>query len=157
MPPDKPKDYAVGYGKPPASGRFAKGRSGNPSGRRRNSKNFATVIQAELLARVPVTENGKSKSITKREAVAKQLVNKAAAGDPRAIPILLNEARPHETDVSNDAEGPAPFAAEDQMVIERIAQRIRNATPGDSAANGKVAPDPQTTKNDGAVDEEPQP
>ena len=35
--------YAVGYGKPPAEHRFKKGQSGNPSGRRKGSKNATKV------------------------------------------------------------------------------------------------------------------
>jgi hypothetical protein len=88
--------YGVGFGRPPKQKQFAKGKSGNPKGRPKGSRNFATVIQAELKRRVPIMEDGKRRKITKREAVAKQLVNKAASGDPKAIPVLLNETRPYE-------------------------------------------------------------
>src|SRR5262249_37801101 len=85
--------YRVGYKKPPRHTRFKPGTSGNTKGRPKGAKNFATVIEKELCARVEVTENGKRKRITKKEAIAKQTVNRAAAGDPKATSILLNEAR----------------------------------------------------------------
>ena len=91
---DRP--FEVGYGKPPKHTQFAKGKSGNPKGRGQGVKNFATEIQDELNTRVPITENGRRRKITKRKAVAKQLVNRAATGDPKAIPVLLNEARQYE-------------------------------------------------------------
>src|ERR1700733_15781775 len=86
----------VGYRRPPKHTQFVKGRSGNPNGRTKGSKNFGLVIEEELNTKIPINENGKRKSITKREAAAKQLVNKAASGDAKAIPILLNEARARE-------------------------------------------------------------
>ena len=33
------KDYDVGYGKPPRSSQFQKGKSGNPSGKRKPGEN----------------------------------------------------------------------------------------------------------------------
>jgi hypothetical protein len=76
----------VGYRRPPKHSQFAKGRTGNPNGRPKGVRNFATVIEAELNTKIPITENGKRKSISKREAVAKQLVNKAASGDTQGDP-----------------------------------------------------------------------
>lgn len=120
----------VGYKKPPRATRFKPGQSGNPKGRPKGAKNFATAIDAELRACVAVSENGRRRKITKREAVAKQLVDKAVAGDPKAIPTLLNEARHHEK--TAPAEGPVAVfgAAEDQKVIENIIKRIRSSTGG---------------------------
>jgi hypothetical protein len=34
-----PKDYDIGYGKPPEENRFKQGKSGNPQGRPKGSKN----------------------------------------------------------------------------------------------------------------------
>ena len=95
--------YAVGYAKPPSNTQFKLGQSGNPSGRPKGAKSFGTAIDAELRARVTDTENGRRKRVSKREVIAKRLVNRAAEGDLRAIPLLLNEARAHEN-LSNAGE-----------------------------------------------------
>lgn len=83
-------DYAVGFGKPPTHSRFQKGQSGNPKGRRKGSKNLSTLMERALNERVTIKENGSQKIITKREAFLKQLVNKAASGDPRSIQLAIN-------------------------------------------------------------------
>jgi hypothetical protein len=41
---DQPRDYAVGYGKPPVETRFQKGQSGNPEGRPRGTKKLVTLL-----------------------------------------------------------------------------------------------------------------
>src|SRR2546430_13671820 len=79
MPTDS--DYPVGYGRPPRQTRFRKGQSGNPMGRPKGAKNLATLIGQVLKEPVVVSENGRRKKITKREAMLKQLVNRAAAGE----------------------------------------------------------------------------
>lgn len=83
-------DYQVGYGKPPQRTRFTKGQSGNPTGRAKGSKNLSTLLTKTLNETVVISENGRRKTITKLEAMTKQLVNKAAAGDPRAIKLLTD-------------------------------------------------------------------
>ncbi len=83
------EDYPVGYGKPRRDSQFKKGRSGNPSGRPRGSRNWDTLIYGALEARVVVHKDGRRKTITKREAIAIQLVNKAVSGDLRSVRELL--------------------------------------------------------------------
>ena len=83
-------DYAVGYGKPPRHAGFQKGRSGNPKGRPKGSKNLATLVAQALDEKVMVTEDGRRRRVTKRELMVTQLVNKSAAADLRAIKQLTD-------------------------------------------------------------------
>ena len=82
-------DYEVGYGKPPRETRFKQGQSGNVRGRPRGSKNLATVMLKELSERLTISENGRRRKVTKRKAIIKQVINKAAAGNPRLIQIIV--------------------------------------------------------------------
>ena len=117
----------VGYKRPPLAMRFKPGHSGNPKGRPKGSRNFATVLQAELNARITVTENGKRKKITKREGIAKQLVNKAVAGDSKMVPTLLGELRFQES-LSLGAPAQDVFnTSHDALVMESVIRRIREA------------------------------
>jgi hypothetical protein len=49
-------DYEVGYGKPPKETKFAQGKSGNPKGRPKGSKNIATLFMEIGRQPIRVTE-----------------------------------------------------------------------------------------------------
>jgi hypothetical protein len=138
------RPYNIGFGKPPRETRFQPGRSGNPRGRPKGAKNFATAIEEELRATVPVTENGRRRRLSKREVIAKRLVNRVAEGDFKALPLLMNEVRPRETlpgtvDAEEIFGGP-----EHQPVIDGIVQRIRAAGGVPAAPFPEVDPPPET-------------
>jgi Family of unknown function (DUF5681) len=76
-----------------------------------------------------VTENGRRRRISKREVIAKHLVNKAASGDLKAIPLLLNEARAQENNPAGSASDDILDAPEDRRVLDGIIARIRNSVP----------------------------
>jgi hypothetical protein len=82
-------NYQVGYGKPPKQNQFAKGRSGNPTGRRKGRKNLSTLLEEASREKVTVSRNGRKVRMTKVEASLHQLVNKATGGDLKAIRELL--------------------------------------------------------------------
>ena len=121
--------YEVGFGKPPRSTQFKLGQSGNTAGRPRGAKNFATVIEQELDTRVTITENGRRRRISKREVIAKHLVNKAAGGDLKAIPLLLNEARARDSNLTAAEPDQVFDTPEDQKVFHGIIARIRGSSP----------------------------
>ena len=121
--------YEVGFGKPPKKSRFSKGVSGNPKGRPKGRRNMATVLEQTLQEKIVVNENGVRTKVTKLEAAAKQLVNKAAAGDLNALRQLYALARPGE-DQSIVPEKPLEEA--DLKVMENIRQRIEASLKGEN-------------------------
>jgi hypothetical protein len=82
-------DYEVGYGKPPKEMQFAQGKSGNPKGRPKGSKNIATSLIEIGREQVKVTEGGRTRTMTKTDAVIHQITNKAASGDLRAVRVYF--------------------------------------------------------------------
>ncbi len=81
--------YDVGYGKPPLHTRFCKGQSGNPKGRGKGTKNFATIFMKAMSQPVTINENGKRKEISKLAAAVTQLANDAARGDKKSIQLAF--------------------------------------------------------------------
>lgn len=82
-------DYEVGYGKPPENGKFKKGVSGNPAGRPKKEPDLESQLLKEFGKKVSINENGKRKSITKLEAMMKQLANKTISGNIMATKLAL--------------------------------------------------------------------
>jgi hypothetical protein len=86
----RPFSYEVGYGRPPAEYRFQKGVSGNPKGRCKGKRNFATVFMKAMTKSVIITENGKRRKVSKLDAAVTQLANEAARGDKKAIQLAFS-------------------------------------------------------------------
>ena len=86
----------MGYCNPPEHGRFKTGQSGNPQGRPKGTLNMATVLGRTLREKVVINENGKRKTITKLQAALKQLTNKAASGELKALQLLATLVRSAE-------------------------------------------------------------
>src|SRR5271170_6170315 len=131
MPTATRGDYEVGYGKPPRNAGFKKGQSGNPRGRPPGSKNLTTLLNDALNETVTITENGRRRKITKREAVIKQLVNKSASADARSLKILLDLMLNLEARARAPAVGPA-----DEEVLAQLKARLEGAIR-DAIATGK--------------------
>ena len=117
-------DYAVGYAKPPRHTRFQKGKSGNPQGRPKGSKNLTTLLGEALSEPVIVAENGGRRKITMREAIIKQLVKRSATADLRAIKILLDMVRDIEGQTEPASAETRVFTEADEKVIEQLRTRF---------------------------------
>jgi uncharacterized protein DUF5681 len=124
MPLDR--DYQVGYRKPPEHTRFRKGRSGNPRGRPARSKNLATIVAKALDEPVVVSDNGRRRRITKREAIITQLVNRSAQADLKAMQLLLGMLNQIERRGEHEPPEPTGFAEADLQIIEELKTRFRS-------------------------------
>lgn len=81
---------SVGYGKPPKSGQFKRGRSGNPAGRpKKQPTPLAEKINDVLFAPMEYRERGKVKVGTRHELGIRMQVDRAAAGDIAAAENVL--------------------------------------------------------------------
>jgi hypothetical protein len=126
---DTESDYEVGPGKPPLHTRFKKGQSGNPRGR--HAQNLPALLVAALNQPVAVSENGRRRQVTKREAVI------ASAGQQiRHRRFARHQDAARQLDILKDIEKragtapmnkPAPFTAADEEVIENLVARLRRA------------------------------
>ena len=120
MPREKRRDYEVGYGKPPHHTRFMKGQSGNPRGRRCGSKNLRTLLSEALNEPVTITENGRRRKITKREAIVRQVVDCSAAPDWRAVKIVFDLLRDIERQTEPASPETPAFTPADKEVIAQL-------------------------------------
>lgn len=144
---DKPI-YEIGYKKPPKGSQFKKGQSGNSKGRPKGSLNFSTEIDRELASKVTIKENGRSKKVTKKRIIAKQLVNKAVNGDLKASGMLINQANLNEQNQQAKVSGvPENFVEEDEMVLASFFSRIREVVLDESKDALKLALYEQPTEN----------
>lgn len=82
-------DYEVGYGKPPKESRFKKGKSGNPKGRPKTSRNTGKMLEDVFYRKIPITEGGKRRDITVMETIFRQVANGAAKGEVRHVDRFL--------------------------------------------------------------------
>ena len=117
------RDYEVGYGRPPVEYQYRKGKSGNPKGKVPGKKNFKTELLEELSVRVPVTDRGRNRYLSKQTIIVKRMVSDAAKGDAKARDHLLKligeveKAQPLHANadpigVAKDAEILARFKAD---------------------------------------------
>ncbi len=128
-------DYEVGYGKPPRNTRFKKGApSANPRGRPR--KNIAALLIDGLNKKVTVTENGRRRKVTVREAITSQLINQSASADLRATKMLLDLLKDAEkqTAAATAAEPLQQFTAADEEVVEQLIDRLRHQIQSEMTA-----------------------
>jgi hypothetical protein len=121
--------YEVGYRRPPKHTRFPKGRSGNPAGRRKGSRNLKTDLHEELNTKVSITENGRRKTVTKQQFLIKRLTNDAMQGNQKASSTVLGLVAHFERTADF---GPDPLPTKnDEQILRRFIERARRHKKGE--------------------------
>lgn len=129
--PENPKTSTVGYCNPPGHARFKKGLSGNPKGRPKGTLNMATVLARTLREKVVINENGRRKTVTKLEASIKQLTNKAASGELKALQLLTALVRSAEERALKETTPNSTLDEFDDKVFIGILNRLESANRED--------------------------
>ena len=91
--PRSPSSYDVGYGKPPVAAQFKPGKSGNPKGRPRGSRNLNAIIAEVLSAKIKIREGEKVRHVTRIEALARKQLEAGLKGDQKAIQTCFRIAK----------------------------------------------------------------
>lgn len=124
-------DYEVGYGKPPKHSQFKKGQSGNPKGRRKGSRDTASIVHDALEKPVKVREGDKVRTRTAREVMIDQIVAKAVKGDLKSAEFMIRLM----IQCNHSLVTPDPERAASAAEIELFEAMIR-MTGGDPARLG---------------------
>jgi hypothetical protein len=136
-PPQKPVDGPcdepaedVGPGRPPRHTRFKPGQSGNPNGRPKGAKNFATILQQQLRKKVTITVDGKPKRVTVQEVIARRLATDSMKGTTKALELLIKlTSAKADAGAGNDAAGETVLPDED--ALRRIQKRLAKLVVGE--------------------------
>lgn len=142
-------DAIARHQRPPRKGQFKPGQSGNPHGRPKNSKNLKTYVGELSNTTIPVVEDGKTKRIPRAKAIAIQLVNLAAKGDPKGLAAIMNLTREYDSAIA-DGKSIALGRAEDADVLAGVIARIRAGSLGvtsntaSNSSNGNSGNEPDS-------------
>ena len=94
----KPASYEIGYGKAPQSGRFTKGRSGNPSGKRKesgselpaiNDEAMKKIVREEAYRTIKINDGDREVSVPMVQAILRSLAVSAVKGHLHAQALFV--------------------------------------------------------------------
>jgi Family of unknown function (DUF5681) len=125
----KPRaSYAVGYARPPTSSQFQPGRSGNPKGRPKGTRNASSMARDALERTINVKVKGSWKKTTVRKAAYRRLGDRAVAGDAKALDYLLSLESEERLPGSDHAQT-QPLSVKDFELLQGFFDRRRASVP----------------------------
>jgi Family of unknown function (DUF5681) len=83
-------DGKVGYKRPPKATQFKPGKTGNARGRPKGSRKLDADLVEMLSQVMTVREGGKTRRISRQEAILRRLLSQALQGDEKAIKLILS-------------------------------------------------------------------
>ncbi len=132
----------VGYRRPPKATRFKKGKSGNPRGRPKGSRNIGKVLLDVTGQKIAVTENGRTRQMPAVEVMLRRLAGDAMKNDQGALKLLFS-LMDRYADLTETVIAPNrdEVLAEDQEILERYLPKP--SAPTAPVADSTEPPDKQ--------------
>ncbi len=119
-------DDLVGYGKPPKSGQFKKGQSGNPKGRPKKTPDLADILRKAGRKKIAVNTADGVRRVDKLTALVEKTLNDALKGDARARSAYFKMMREHDINDEVQTKTDAAFDRlqdEDREILKRWSAR----------------------------------
>lgn len=117
----------VGYKRPPKAHQFRRGKSGNPRGRLKGTRNLGTDLTDILGRRVSIREDGKERRISRQEALLLSLYNKALHGDVRAATAIINMLSKLAPPSAEPPEEPSLSQSDERILADFLHRRMSSA------------------------------
>lgn len=132
----------VGYRRPPKATQFKKGKSGNPRGRPKGSRNIGKVLLDVTGQKIAVTENGRTRQMPAVEVMLRRLAGDAMKNDQGALKLFFS-LMDRYADLTETVIAPNrdEVLAEDQEILERYLPKP--SAPTGPVANSTEPPDKQ--------------
>jgi len=115
----------IGRGNPPKHTQFPKGKSGNPQGRPKGTKNLRTLVLEAARHPVTVEIGGEHRKISALQATTLQLANKAAKGDAKSMVEFLDWVDEIETHAAAAKPAQFPLSDQDIEVLQAAYERLK--------------------------------
>ena len=112
-------DYDVGYGKPPKQNQFKSGQSGNGRGRPKGRISTARLLEKHMDAKVMVNIGGKSKKVSRREALVLSAIGDAFKGNEKIRRHFLDLVLSFDAQI-NPSDITLVDNAQDQAVVDAL-------------------------------------
>lgn len=120
-------DEKTGYKQPPKANQFTAGKSGNPKGRPKGTRNLKTDLNALLRKRIVVREDGETRHVSRQEAMLLSLFSKAVRGDVKATSNLLAMVMKFDPPpIKNSEPETEAVSASDSTIIQHFLERGRS-------------------------------
>lgn len=123
IPESEDPAYEIGYKRPPKDHQFKKGKSGNPKGRPKGSKSFATLVRENLAKPIQVKLDGKLRTVSMGEAILMRSLRDAVSGGKRAaeqgLKLMERFDQPEEKEAEPEWDWDQ-LTEEELTIVERL-------------------------------------
>jgi len=114
----------TGYGRPPEHSRFQQGKSGNPAGRPKKSRNAKTIVRRVLDSTVTVREGDRKRTVSKLEGIILRQVEAALKGDAKAaLAALRMMAQVGLLDAKEITEDGPQLSATERAIVDEMFEK----------------------------------
>ena len=132
---EEPVAEQTGFCRPPKSGQFKPGQSGNAKGRPKGSRNTYKILDELLSEKVLTTQGGKQIKLDKKTILLLKAVNASCQGDFKALSLLFPHLLIVDEQKANHAAKVKALSKTDNDILEAYIASVQKQAPSENATN----------------------